>query len=156
MVLVSYILCSYFSILQTKFSDREGHKARRVGLEAMPLNQHIEGRHSKPTVCLGVTYAVVYIYGCGDGRIGPTRCAVIDAGLGDRWSPRRACRIPPAAAGSGRIVLAAGLRPASTAAPGGSPRSRTTPPSAPTPCGDASLARCAPGTHPFPPRPFLF
>src|SRR6266850_7974130 len=47
MVLVSYILCSYFSILQTKFSDREGHKARRVGLEAMPLNQHIEGRHSK-------------------------------------------------------------------------------------------------------------
>src|SRR5713101_8019643 len=47
MVSVSYILCSYFSILQTKFSDREGHKARRVGLEAMPLNQHIEGRHSK-------------------------------------------------------------------------------------------------------------
>src|SRR5712691_10221019 len=38
---------NYISILQTKFSHREGHKARRVGLEAMPLNQHIEGRYSK-------------------------------------------------------------------------------------------------------------
>src|SRR5947209_20604543 len=75
----------------------------------------------RPTVCLGVTSAVVYTYGCGDGRIGPTRCAVIDAGRGDRWSPRRACRRPPTATGSGRIVLAAGLRPALPAAPGGSP-----------------------------------
>src|SRR5438093_11412997 len=33
MVLVAYILYSYFSILQTKFSDREEHKARRGGLE---------------------------------------------------------------------------------------------------------------------------
>src|SRR6266481_3758431 len=33
----------------------------------------------KPTVSLGVTYAVVYTYGCDDGRIAPTRCAVIDA-----------------------------------------------------------------------------
>src|SRR6266567_3129579 len=47
MVLVSYILDNYVSILQTKFSHRQGHKARRVGLEAMPLNQHIEGCHSK-------------------------------------------------------------------------------------------------------------
>src|SRR5467141_526493 len=34
-----------------------------------------------PTVSLGVTYVVVCTYGCGDGRIGPTHCAVIDAGL---------------------------------------------------------------------------
>src|SRR5467141_4137055 len=45
MVLVSYILYNYVSILQTKFSNREGHEARRIGLETMPLDQHIEGRH---------------------------------------------------------------------------------------------------------------
>jgi hypothetical protein len=28
-------------ILQTKFSHRERHKARRIGLEAMPLDQYI-------------------------------------------------------------------------------------------------------------------
>jgi hypothetical protein len=32
MVLVSYILNGYISFLQTKFSDREGHEARRVRL----------------------------------------------------------------------------------------------------------------------------
>jgi len=37
-----------------------------------------------PTVCLGVTYVVVYTYGCDDGRIWRTRCAVIDAALGGR------------------------------------------------------------------------
>src|SRR6266851_3222849 len=47
MVLVSYILYNYVSILQTKFSNREGHEARRVGLETMPLDQHIEGRHGE-------------------------------------------------------------------------------------------------------------
>src|SRR5437773_4546054 len=47
MVLVSYILYRYFSILQTKFSDREGHEARRIGLEAMPLDSHIEGGHGE-------------------------------------------------------------------------------------------------------------
>ena len=43
MVLVSYRLDDYVSILQTKFSYGEGHEARCVGLEAMPLDQHIEG-----------------------------------------------------------------------------------------------------------------
>src|SRR6266516_565819 len=43
MVVVSYILDSYISSLQTKASDREGHEARGVGLETMPLDQHIEG-----------------------------------------------------------------------------------------------------------------
>src|SRR5256886_701448 len=45
MVLVSYILDNYSSILQTQFSHREGHEARRIGLEAMPLDQHIESHH---------------------------------------------------------------------------------------------------------------
>src|SRR5437016_1815347 len=47
MVLVSYLLDNYISILQTKINHREGHEARRIGLEAMPLHQHIEGRHGE-------------------------------------------------------------------------------------------------------------
>src|SRR5437867_4094985 len=35
----------------------------------------------KPTVSIGVICAVVYTYGRDDGRIAPTRCAIIDAGL---------------------------------------------------------------------------
>ena len=35
------------SILQTEFSNREGHQTRRVGLEAMPLDQDIESRHGE-------------------------------------------------------------------------------------------------------------
>src|SRR2546426_12313563 len=46
-----------------------------------------------PTVSLGVTYVMVYTYGCDDGKIAPTRCAVIDGGLGDRGSQRQAYRI---------------------------------------------------------------
>src|SRR5215831_722925 len=45
MVLVSYILENSSSILQTKFSNREEHEARRGGLEPMPLDQHIESGH---------------------------------------------------------------------------------------------------------------
>src|SRR6187455_177488 len=47
MVLVSDIRNSSIGILQTKLSHREGHEARRVGLEAMPLHQHIEGGHGE-------------------------------------------------------------------------------------------------------------
>ena len=47
MVLVCYIPNDYIGILQTKFSYREGHETRRVGLEAMPLDQHIEGGHGE-------------------------------------------------------------------------------------------------------------
>jgi hypothetical protein len=54
MVLVSDILYNYFSILQTKFSYREGYEARRVGLEAMPLDQHIEGGHGEREPCLKI------------------------------------------------------------------------------------------------------
>ena len=47
MVLVSYKPNNNIGILQTKLSNREGHEARRVGLEAMPLHQHIEGGHGE-------------------------------------------------------------------------------------------------------------
>src|SRR6266481_6949746 len=47
MVLVSHELYIYISILQTKFSYGEGHEARRVGLETMPLDQYVEGGHGK-------------------------------------------------------------------------------------------------------------
>src|SRR5882724_12102350 len=47
MVLVSDRLSNDISILQTKLSHREGHEARRIGLEAMPLDQHIEGGHGE-------------------------------------------------------------------------------------------------------------
>src|SRR3989442_10494991 len=60
MVLVSYIPYNYISILQTKFSDREGHEARRVGLEAMPLDQHIEGRHGERQACLKIRPAPMH------------------------------------------------------------------------------------------------
>src|SRR5262245_11553553 len=36
------------------------------------------------TVCFDATSLVVGSYGCDDGKIGPTRCAVIGAGRGDR------------------------------------------------------------------------
>src|SRR5467141_2890145 len=54
MVLVSYRLDNYISILQTKLSYREGHEARRIGLEAMPLDQHIEGGHGEREPCLKI------------------------------------------------------------------------------------------------------
>src|ERR687884_739931 len=104
-----------------------------------------------PTVSLGVTCAVVYTYGCDDGRISPTRCAIIDAGLDGRYSLHRSYKTPPAAAGSAPVELAAASRLASTADPDRFHRSRTTPPSATTPCGDATPATCAPGIHPWPP-----
>src|SRR5207245_9330305 len=47
MVLVFYKLYNDIGILQTKFRDREGHETRRGGLEAMPLDQHVEGGHSE-------------------------------------------------------------------------------------------------------------
>src|SRR6267142_3755316 len=54
MVLVSYKPYNYVSILQTKLGHREGHEARRMGLEAMPLDQHIEGGHGEREPCLKI------------------------------------------------------------------------------------------------------
>jgi hypothetical protein len=47
MVLVADKPSNDISILQTKFSDREGHETRCGGLEAMPLDQHVKCRHSE-------------------------------------------------------------------------------------------------------------
>src|SRR4029077_690128 len=60
MVLVSYTLYNHISLLQTKFSYGEGHETRRVGLEAMPLNQHIEGRHGECQPCLKIRPAPMH------------------------------------------------------------------------------------------------
>src|SRR5215510_3223069 len=54
MVLVSYILESSTSILQTKFSDRERHEARRVRPETMPLDQHIDSGHRERQARLNI------------------------------------------------------------------------------------------------------
>src|SRR2546427_11790428 len=89
-------------------------------VEELMEERGVEVDHStiKLTVSLGVTCAVVCTYGCDDGRIALTRCAIIDAGLDGRCRPRRTRRTLPAAARSGRNALAVGLRPASTADPG--------------------------------------
>ena len=47
MVLVFGKLYNDIGILQTKFRYREGHETRRIGLEAVPLHQHIEGGHGE-------------------------------------------------------------------------------------------------------------
>src|SRR5215831_3278159 len=60
MVLVSYILEKHVSFLQTKFSNREGHEARRVRLETMPLDQHIEERHREREPCLKIRPRAVH------------------------------------------------------------------------------------------------
>jgi hypothetical protein len=50
-------------------------------VEELMAERGVEVDHAtiKPTVSLGVTYAVVDTYGCDDGRIAPTRCAIIAA-----------------------------------------------------------------------------
>src|SRR5215468_1609776 len=60
MVLVSYRPGNYFSILQTKVSYGERHKARRGGLETMPLDQHIEERHREREPCLKIRPLAVH------------------------------------------------------------------------------------------------
>src|SRR5919197_2540702 len=60
MVLVSYLLNTYVGILQTKLRYGEGHEARRGGLEAMPLDQHIEERHREREPCLKIRPLAVH------------------------------------------------------------------------------------------------
>src|SRR5712692_1520541 len=40
--------------LQTELSNREGYKTILVSLQAMPLDQHIKGRHSESEACLEI------------------------------------------------------------------------------------------------------
>ena len=54
MALVSYILDDHSSILQTKLGHREGYEARRVGVETMPLDEHIESRQGERQACLKI------------------------------------------------------------------------------------------------------
>src|SRR5437870_1261545 len=103
--------------------------------------QAIQALLRRPTVCPGVTFAAADTYGCGDDRIAPTRCAVIDGALGDRCSQRRVCRRPPAGAGSAHSVLVAASRLVSPAAPGGFRQSRTTLPAGIRPYDDANPAK---------------
>ena len=60
MVLVSDGPNNYVSLLQTKLSDREGHEAGRIGLETMPLDEHIEGRHGEGQARLKIGPAPVH------------------------------------------------------------------------------------------------
>ncbi len=54
MVLVSDKPSNDISVLQTKFGDRERHEARRVRLEAVPLDEHIESGHGERQACLKI------------------------------------------------------------------------------------------------------
>src|SRR5262249_4084134 len=60
MVLVSDKPNNDIGILQTKFSHREGHEARRVGLETVPLDEDIEGGHGECQACLKIVPAPVH------------------------------------------------------------------------------------------------
>src|SRR5215831_20918006 len=54
MVLVFGKPSDAIGILQTKLRYREGHQARRIRLEAMPLDEHIESSHRKRQACLKI------------------------------------------------------------------------------------------------------
>src|SRR5215813_2192854 len=60
MVLVSDKPNNDISILKTKLSHREGYEARRIGEEAMPLDEHIEGRHGERQACLKIRPAPMH------------------------------------------------------------------------------------------------
>src|SRR5215831_13353435 len=60
MVLVSKKPSSDIGILQTKLSDRERHETRRVGLEAIPLDEDIEGGHGEGQARLKIGPAPVH------------------------------------------------------------------------------------------------
>src|SRR5882724_3308353 len=60
MALVSNKPSNSIGILQTKLSHREGHEARRIGLEAMPLDQHIKSRHGEPQPGVEIVPYTVY------------------------------------------------------------------------------------------------
>src|SRR5438270_2891159 len=69
MVLVSDKPSNDISILQTKFSDREGHEARRARLEAVPLDQHIEGGHGERQARLKIRPAPMHhLFAMADER----------------------------------------------------------------------------------------
>src|SRR5213594_4495479 len=60
MVLVPYKPNNGIGILQTKLSHREGYEAGRIGLETMPLDEHIESGHGEGQTRLKVCPAPVH------------------------------------------------------------------------------------------------
>ena len=60
MVLVPHVLYTFISLLQTKLSDRERHETRHVGLEALPLDEDIEGGHGEGEPRLEIRPAPVH------------------------------------------------------------------------------------------------
>src|SRR5215510_3801827 len=48
------------SMLQTTFRNRERHEARRIGLEPMPLDQHIASGHRERQACLKIRPAPMH------------------------------------------------------------------------------------------------
>src|SRR2546425_11261952 len=68
----------------TYFFNRMLHEGKLLRTGRTSGIRYIRPENATPTVCLDATSLVVCSYGCDDGRIGPTRCAVIGAGRGDR------------------------------------------------------------------------
>jgi hypothetical protein len=60
MMLVSDKPSGDIGILQTKLSYREEYETRRIGLEAMPLDEHIKRRHREGEAGLKIFPDVVY------------------------------------------------------------------------------------------------
>ena len=60
MVLVSDKPSNDIGILQTKLSNRERHEPRHVGVEAMPLDEDIEGRYGEGQARLKIDPAPVH------------------------------------------------------------------------------------------------
>src|SRR5262245_14329525 len=60
MLLVSDKPDNYISVLQTNRSDQKGYETRRVGGEAIPLDQHIEGSHGERQACLKIRPAPMH------------------------------------------------------------------------------------------------
>ena len=70
-------------LFQTFLPDDDERYSNTIELyDAIP--KYFTNPRAIPTVSLSVTCAVVYTYGCDDGRIAPTRCAIIAAGLDGR------------------------------------------------------------------------
>src|SRR6266487_1122361 len=60
MVLVADKPSNNIRLLQTKLCHRERHEARCVGLETMPLDQHIEGGHGERQARLKIRLATMH------------------------------------------------------------------------------------------------
>jgi len=106
-----------------------------------------------PPVGLGVTSLATTTCGGAGGRIGPTRCAGLDAarGASGRTPKRHARRSPPDAPPGAAVWQRQGRR--HRLPPRGGHCARTSPRSGATPGDEARPPRDAPGTRPGPLHP---